>query len=70
MAARRFTCLIVCTGLLQLSSVLGASVDSFYPYGIGLDESLDIGDDLSSDKFTLDMPIVYFGERRYDLWVR
>lgn len=56
-----FSCLLV--------TVLSAGVDLFYPYGVGLDQELELGDDVSSEKFTLKWPIVFYGERKYDVWV-
>lgn len=69
--ATQQTAVLLWLALLLNSAVvlLGAPVDSFYPYGIGLDDSLDIADDISSEKFTLDVPIVFYGERKYDVWV-
>lgn len=53
-----------------LATVLSAGVDLFYPYGVGLDQELELGDDVSSEKLVLKMPIVFYGERKYDVWVR
>lgn len=54
---------------LTWSNLHAASVDQFYPYGITIDESLDIGDDVASDKYNLDIPIVFYSQRKSEVWV-
>ncbi|KAF6039100.1 Ndg [Bugula neritina] len=54
---------------LTWSNLHAASVDQFYPYGITIDESLDIGDDVASDKYNLDIPIVFYSQRKSEVWI-
>ena len=48
-----------------------ASVDLFYPYGIALDQNLDVGngDDSSSEEYPLRIPIVFYSQRKSSVWV-
>lgn len=46
-----------------------AGVHLFYPFGLGLDQSLDLGDDVASEKFILDIPVVFYSQRKNEVWV-
>ena len=58
---------VLLLALITLSQAAG--VDSFFPFGLGLDESLPIGDNSTSNQINLDIPIVFYTERKNSVWV-
>lgn len=60
--------LIVCS---FLHIIYAANVDLFYPYGIALDQNLNVidGDDIASEEYELKNPIVFYSERKNSVWV-
>lgn len=60
--------------LLTLVAVLfpfvsGANVADFYPYGASMDQNITGNDTRTSEKLTMDVPIVYYSQRRFSVWV-
>ena len=59
--------LVLLLGLVGLC--ISADIADFYPYGINIDNTLEINDDVASEKVVLGKPIVFFGSRKYELYV-
>lgn len=61
-----FSCLLLIT---TINNVNGIEQDFLYPHGIGVDQLLPQGFEVSSGEIPLKVPIIYYGEIYNSIYV-